>query len=148
MLKTRLAAFLLLLVLITLHGFAGAAEQGEHWVTSGFVSHHAKGDYNENNRGIGYEYRKGKFGDSAGYYLNSLSRDSVYAGVSYRLYDNGTVAAGVMGGIVTGYNYPIVPLALPFLQLTAGSFAVMVTASPPIPNVTPFVVAAQFKWRF
>ena len=120
-----------------------AAGQGEHWLTSGFVSHHAEGDYNEDNQGVGYEYRKGQLSYAAGYYRNSLYRDSVYAGIGYRVFDNGTISAGVLGGIVTGYYYPIVPMALPFLQLTAGGLAVMVTVLP-----APFIVAAQIKWRF
>ena len=120
-----------------------------HYLTSGFVSHHAKGDYRENNYGIGYEIRQGRFAYSVGYFRNSLDRDTFYGAVGYHAWTNGPVSVGLVGGLATGYPYPVVPMVIPFLELTLSkSIELRFFAIPPIPDVTPFTAAAQLKWRF
>lgn len=142
--RHKLAIALLLGVL------AAPAYSGEHWVTTGFLSHHAKGEYRENNYGIGYEFHKDGRSYHVGYYRNSLDRDSVYAAVGFRIFDLGRSATlGVIVGAASGYNLAITPIALPVIEWTpTKSFGINFIAIPPIPNVTPFTAAIQFKWRF
>ena len=73
---------------------------------------------NEVNFGVGYGRTLGGHTEArVGVYNNSYERTSVYAAVS--VHTNGYVQAGVLGGVVTGYNNtpvgagPVTPYALP-----------------------------------
>lgn len=64
------------------------------------VSKHAdSGDHNEENYGIGYR-GDGRSAPVAGYYTNSLFRDSFYAGWNWRL----PWRLSATGAVVTGYT--------------------------------------------
>ena len=148
--KGSLWASKLLMFSLIVFAFCGKSyAENQYLLTTGFVSHHAKGEYRENNYGIGLEVRPNpQLSYNVGYYRNSLDRDSYYAGVQYRAITVGNFAFGGMVGAVTGYRHSITPMALPFVEWSYKRVVVMATAIPPIPGVTPFTMAVQLKWRF
>jgi len=119
-------------------------------LTTGFISHHAKGEYNENNYGIGLEIRSPDAQWNVGYFRNSLDRDSFYVARGFRLLNLGSsLTAGVVVGATTGYHLAVTPIVLPFVEWRmTDHLAVNFLAIPPIPNVTPFTAAIQLKWSF
>jgi hypothetical protein len=76
------------------------------WLTSGFLSHHFKRDagYNEQNTGLGFEYR---FDDSnaivGGIYRNSVRERSHYLEYAWTPIGIGPVRIGAAAGGVDGY---------------------------------------------
>jgi hypothetical protein len=86
-------------------------------------------EWNEVNPGAGIVYR----GYAGGWYLNSVGRDSYYLAKRFQL--SRIFAADV--GLVTGYAYPVVPLAA--LQARFGLISVRI-----MPAVTQRAVGAVF----
>lgn len=126
------------------------APRGE--LMTGFLSKHVNPDrqYNEANVGLGYMSPNGWM---AGGYKNSLNRPSFYLGKEIKadLFDNpgrGFDTALALGA-VTGYEKPLVPLALPQLIYNAGEGRrYAATVIPPIKGVTPMTFALQARQRF
>lgn len=76
------------------------------WVNVGGFSRHFDRDagFNENNRGIGLEYRASEdVSLMAGRYFNSVRRNTNYAGVMYQPLRIGDVRIGLTAGLMTGY---------------------------------------------
>lgn len=120
-------------------------------VTTGFLSKHigADRDYNENNTGLGYVTPDGLM---FGAYLNSLRKPSIYAAKEWKTdpYSVGPlqIRGGLLGGAVTGYEKPIQPLLMPEVLGAIGDHAIALGLVPPIKNVTPAVLALQYRKRF
>lgn len=133
---------------------AAQAVQAEpdYYLVSGFVSKHGKDGhtYRENNYGIGVEQRQAGYSNHVGYYRNSVDRDSFYVGRSFRYQlGDSAVSVGVFAGLVTGYRFAVTPFLAPVVEIQVSKrWAVNVVALPPVPSVTPYVVAAQLKYRF
>ena len=123
-------------------------EDDRGWLMSGFLSKHinADKDFNENNYGLGYKTNDGYL---AGVYRNSLDKNSVYAGKEFQtdpILDKLRLA--IVLGMVTGYNKPVQPLALPELLYGNKEHEAALGFIPPIKNVTPATLALQYRKRF
>lgn len=139
---------LLLSLTLLLSSNAMADEDKRGWLMSGFLSKHIKPsqDYNENNYGIGYKTNDGYL---AGVYKNSLNKNSVYAGKEFQtdpILDKLRLA--IVLGMVTGYDKPVQPLALPELLYGNKEHEFALGVVPPIKNVTPATFALQYRKRF
>ncbi len=136
------------------YGWWGDAMVGSYHV-------HPYKHFDEVNPGIGGECAWSPAWAAAfGYYRNSLDRPSFYAGAIWTPapLNWGWARLGIMGGVISGYNYgrygfganqrtgPIVAPALisGFRRLGANVIVV-----PPIPaDNLPLTLALQLKWRF
>lgn len=120
-------------------------------VTTGFLSKHLGTDrkYNETNTGLGFGARGGLL---FGGYENSLGRPSFYAAKEWKTdpYRIGSVdlQGGLLGGAVTGYGRPVMPLLMPEVLASMGDHSMALGLVPPIKNVTPAVLALQYRKRF
>lgn len=125
-----------------------AEEDKRGWLMSGFLSKHINSDkdYNEQNHGLGYKNHDGYL---AGVYRNSLNKNSVYAGKEFQtdpIADKLRLA--IVLGMVTGYNKPVQPLALPEVLYGNKEHELALGIVPPIKNVTPMTMALQYRKRF
>jgi hypothetical protein len=84
---------------------ARADTVGLHLASHHFPSKH----YNNSNPGIYYRVDEGW---TAGYYRNSLRKDSVYAGYTWKYHQLDITTA-----LVTGYFHDVQPLLVPSLSL-------------------------------
>lgn len=120
-------------------------------VTTGFLSKHLGTDrkYNETNSGLGFALKNGL---TFGGYENSLGRPSFYAAKEWKTdpYQMGPVGlqAGLLGGAVTGYGKPIMPLLMPEVVGSMGNHSLALGLVPPIKKVTPAVLALQYRRGF
>lgn len=133
------------------------AAAGTLWVTSGFVSKHSRGsDYNENNRGVGFEYTfDASWHLAAGVYDNSLRRTSRYAQAVWSpdatLWRRGDWKArlGAAVGLVDGYpdmrDGRFFPTLLPVASLEWNRVGVNLTYIPSIAGNVSGAVALQLK---
>lgn len=103
--------------------------------------------WNEVNLGGGLEYRLNhRFHLAAGTYRNSIHRQSFYVGVGIESGDNKTVGFGLEGGLITGYEIPVVPSLIPYVRFgERDGVNLKVMAIPPVKNLTPAVVALQLR---
>jgi len=112
---------------------------------SGFSYHGARDRYtfNEFNPGIGVEHD----GYVAGYYKNSWSKPTVYAGYTYRPVElaNGHIKAGVTAVAMTGYRYPVG--VLPVVEIGSGRVSVETVYKPRMGAGTTWFVATQLRIR-
>lgn len=121
------------------------------YMTTGFLSKHIGTDqkFNEQNSGLGYASPDGYL---LGAYMNSLDKPSVYAAKEWKTdpYKAGPVAlqAGLLGGAVTGYGKPLTPLLMPELLGSYGDHMMALGLVPPVKNVTPAVLALQYRKKF
>lgn len=126
-----------------------ADEDNRGWITSGFLSKHINPDkkYNENNYGIGYKSNDGWL---AGYYRNSLDKDSLYAGKEFQSDPilNDKLRLAIVLGMVSGYQKPMTPMALPEILYGNKEHELALGLIPPIKNVTPGTAALQYRKRF
>lgn len=125
------------------------AEDDRGWLMSGFLSKHvnADKDFNENNYGLGYKSKDGWLG---GFYRNSLDKNSVYGGKEFQSDPilNDKLKLAIVLGLVTGYNKPVQPLALPEILYGNKEHELALGVVPPIKNVTPMTMALQYRKRF
>ncbi len=96
---------------------------------------------------------------AAGYYRNSLDRPSFYGGAIFTpaLTDWGWGRLGVMGGVISGYNYGRYgfgtgqrtgPVLAPTIITGYGRLGANFILIPPIPSDNlPFTIGLQLKWR-
>lgn len=124
-------------------------EDKRGWLMSGFLSKHINPDrqYNEQNHGIGYKTHDGYL---AGLYRNSLNKNSVYAGKEFQSDPilNDKLKLALVLGLVTGYNKPVQPLALPEVLYGNKEHELALGIVPPIKGVTPATAALQYRKRF
>jgi hypothetical protein len=120
-------------------------------ITSGFVSKHFGTDkqYNESNDGVGYLSPEGWL---AGYYKNSLGKDSLYGGKEFRTNllgnENLGLDAALVAGLVSGYGNKINPLLLPELIARYKAHELALGLVPPVKGVTPMTLALQLRKSF
>jgi hypothetical protein len=103
-----LAAFLLGMVAAN-HSLAGF-DQSQSWIVVSGIAHHLNGNGYCNNRltkGIGIE----KDDWALGAYDNSNCELSLYAAKAWRPIKFGSWRAGLLGGVVSGYNSAVLPAA-------------------------------------
>lgn len=89
-------------------------------------------DFNEVNPGLGMHFHVPgrRFFAAAGAFDNSLSRVSAYAGVGRDFQIAGPVAFRLTGALVTGYRYPVVPVILPEMIITAREYGLAIGYMP------------------
>lgn len=139
-----------ILLSLTLLGSNVMAEEDKRgWLMSGFLSKHLNPDkeYNEQNHGIGYKTHDGYL---AGIYRNSLDKNSVYAGKEFKSDPviNDKLKLAIVLGLVSGYNKPVTPLALPEVLYGNKEHELALGFVPPIKKVTPGTLALQYRKRF
>jgi hypothetical protein len=85
---------------------------------------------------------------TAGGYINSNNRDSVYAGAQWMPYSYGPIKLGLQAVLITGYKEAIItPVLLPLVSLETQHAGVDVYAVPKMAKVSA-AVFATFKVRF
>jgi hypothetical protein len=90
-------------------------------------------EWNQINPGIGIRRSvSGQYFLTAGAYYNSIRRGSLYAGVGKTLFVAGPVAISLMGGVVTGYELPLIPFILPEISVRYGQYAAMLNFLPEV----------------
>ncbi len=96
-------------------------------------------DYNEFNRGLGIEYHLDSFFLSAGYFWNSLYRDSFYAGVGKEITfgDVNWVGVGALAGAITGYRngQRPRPAVVPYIFFTKDRYTLKIHYVPELGDV-------------
>lgn len=116
------------------------------------ASYHADraADYNERNLGLGLRLREpdSRLSWGAGFYRNSIRRDTLYAGAAYDVVSVGPATIRIMVGGVTGYTWPVTPIAVPELALRWGSVGAVVQYLPKINGVTDAVIGLSFFKAF
>lgn len=102
------------------------------WLVASVTSfHQERGRYNEFNPGIGGEYGGDTWRAVAGAYLNSLSRETKYAGVSYTPLHFGRVSVGSTVILATGYSAGISILPLPVVAYEGRRYGANLIIVPP-----------------
>jgi len=107
------------------------ADEESLWLTTGEWSRHdhntdctawttpqCREKYRQNNTGLGIQFNLDA--DSsfvAGWYNNSVHRESVYMGMTYAPWHIGGAKFGVMGAMATGYTQYGFPPAIPIASL-------------------------------
>ena len=114
----------------------------ENWaIQFNIASYHPNSDedYNEFNPGIGIEYHYEQFYLTAGYFYNSLDKNSFYAGIGKELTWGNEFRYGIGGaaGIITGYESGQEPVlaALPYIFLTKGKATLKALYIPEVGRV-------------
>ena len=131
-------------------GDAMKASAAEFSVLSGFVSKHS-GDkqYNETNNGIGFRIDSGDWkGWVVGTFRNSLWRQTFYAGKEWQRHVAGPLSVGLFAGAATGYNYVVIPAALPEVILRFDVLELAMLVQPLNLKDSPSFAALQVRLRF
>ena len=91
-------------------------------------------NFNESNFGLGLERNDGNSLQMIGSYKNSMNKISYYALVGYTplVVDSkyGSFKAGVIGGLVTGYDIPVVPALGALMSYQYKDIGVNLTVTP------------------
>ncbi|MCU0940955.1 MAG: hypothetical protein MUE35_00195 [Hydrogenophaga sp.] len=128
-------------------------ENPQIWINVGGFSRHFNRDanYNENNLGLGIEWRpSNELAVMAGVYDNSIGKSSQYAAVNWQPWQIGPVKLGAAIGLMNGY--PAVErggtffAALPMATIEGKRFGVNLGLIPSINNIDGAVLL-QFKMR-
>ncbi|HYD17449.1 MAG TPA: hypothetical protein VEF76_03095 [Patescibacteria group bacterium] len=103
--------------------------------------------WNEFNPGLGLEVQLSRhFYLAAGGYKNSIHKPSLYAGIGAETDSRRRWGLGVQAGLITGYEIPVVPSAIPYLRIGRQDKAnVKINVIPPIKGLTPAVAAVQLR---
>ncbi len=127
-----------------------------------FTSHHLSDSsrFNEDNFGLGIRFpikNTERFGFTAGTYNNSYDRQSFYTGITFDhdlcKSDNYVCKAGIIGGLVSGYDKDtsasaIQPIALPQLTLGYKNIFVRSRFIPKINKETSAVFSFSAGYNF
>ncbi|MDP2018602.1 hypothetical protein [Hydrogenophaga sp.] len=129
------------------------ASSSQLWLNVGGFSQHFKrqNGYNENNLGLGIEYRTSpEISYMAGSYYNSVRKNTTYAAVNWQPWSMGAFKLGAAVGLMNGYpamnrggNFFA---ALPMVTYEGRRFGINVGLIPSIKNVDGAVIV-QFKVR-
>ena len=85
---------------------------------------------------------------TAGAYINSNNKNSVYAGAQWLPYSYGPVKLGLQAVLITGYlEAKITPVLLPLVSIETQHVGLDVYAVPKVAKVSA-AVFATFKVRF
>ena len=130
-----------------------AASSRQLWLNvGGFSRHfHRNAGYNENNLGLGIEYRTSpEVSYMAGSYYNSVRKNTAYAAVNWQPWTVGPFKLGAAVGLMNGY--PAMNrggsffAALPMATYEGQRFGLNIGLIPSIKNVDGAVIV-QFKIR-
>jgi hypothetical protein len=136
---------------------------GGFWADAMIASYHVhpKQSFDDVNPGLGVEcWLNGQWALTAGGFRNSLSRPSWYGGGVWapEFVHWGLVRLGVMGGIISGYNYgswgighdhTIGPVVTPIVMVAYKRVGANFILVPPIQSQNlPFTIGFQLKVRF
>ena len=128
-------------------GSSPTAEGGASYlVVSGLSLHLGAHDLRELNPGLGLEV--GQY--HAGFYRNSMARESVYAGRDWRAALTPSLSGGVVVGAVSGYHIGrsnVVPLVAPFVSWERGHYGVNLALLPNPIQWDQSALALQLKVR-
>lgn len=129
------------------------APKGEVWINvGGFSRHFSRGNgYNENNLGLGVEYRTGAdLSYMAGAYDNSVRKTTSYVAVNWQPWTVGPIKLGGTLGVMNGYpslaKGGVFFAALPMATWEGKRFGVNVGIIPSMGKVEGAVIV-QFKLR-
>lgn len=115
------------------------------------ASSYGRDTWNQKNTGIGLHYLRGKRSLAVGTYHNSMDKTSVYAlyGMDRRLAGGKhfALSGSVSYGLVTGYNWPVIPAIVPQLALSAYRTRYVLTFIPPIPGQAPAVIGLTIEYK-
>lgn len=129
------------------------------WLIIGGLAHHScrTCGFRESNPGIAAQWQSPWFEEltglentrlTAGAYINSNDRNSVYAGAQWLPWSYGPVKLGLQGVIITGYKEAaITPVLLPLISVETQHVGVDIYAVPKLAKVSS-AVFATFKVRF
>jgi len=131
----------------------GDAGKSQIWVNLGGFSRHFASNkgYNENNLGLGLEYRTSpEIAYMAGAYYNSVRKTTSYAAVNWQPWQLGPVKLGAALGVMNGY--PSLAdggsffAALPLATVEGRHFGINVGVVPSMGKVDGALII-QFKLR-
>jgi hypothetical protein len=129
------------------------ANRGEVWLNvGGFSRHFSRGNgYNENNLGLGVEYRtSAEVSYMAGAYYNSVRKTTTYAALNWQPWTVGPIKLGATVGVMDGY--PSLAkggtffAAVPMATWEGKRYGINVGVIPSIGKVDGAVIV-QFKLR-
>lgn len=129
------------------------ARSGEVWLNvGGFSRHFARNKgYNENNLGLGAEYRTSpEVSYMAGAYDNSMRKTTTYAAVNWQPWSVGPIKLGATLGVMDGYPSMAKGgtffAALPMATWEGKRFGINVGVIPSVGKIDGAVIV-QFKVR-
>lgn len=109
-------------------------------------------DFNQFNRGLGIEYYFDSFFLTAGYFWNSLYRDSFYAGVGKEIPFGRLkwVGVGAIAGLITGYDDGQEPrlAAVPYLFFTKNQYTLKIHYLPELGDVEQDSFGFAIRYKF
>jgi hypothetical protein len=129
------------------------------WLVLGGLAYHSCRDcgFRERNPGLALQWQAPWFEEltglentrlTAGTYINSNNRNSVYAGAQWMPYSYGPVKLGIQAALITGYlEAKITPVLLPMVMIETQHVGLDVYAVPKAAKVSA-AVFATFKVRF
>lgn len=134
-------------------------KQTSPWIVLGGLAYHScrTCGFRESNPGLALQWRSPWFDDltglkdtrlTAGGYINSNNRSSVYAGAQWLPYSYGSVKLGLQAVLITGYKEAVItPVLLPLVSLETQHAGLDLYAVPKLAKVSA-AVFATFKVRF
>jgi hypothetical protein len=113
------------------------------------AAYHASPGYNNDTPGVGLLCPvDGDWRIAAGTYFNSVRKQSAYVGAAWQPVHLGPVKAGVFAGLVTGYQYPVVPFAGLALSVPLGPIEAHLVTIPKVQGISPTTVAFSISFKF
>ena len=129
------------------------------WVVLGGVARHScrTCGFREDNPGLALQWQSPWFAEltglennrlTAGAYINSNNRNSVYAGAQWLPYSYGPLKLGLQAVLITGYKEAVIaPVLLPLVSVETQHVGVDLYAVPKMAKVSA-ALFATFKVRF
>ena len=129
------------------------------WVVLGGVAYHScrTCGFREDNPGLALQWQSPWFAEltglentrlTAGAYINSNNRNSVYAGAQWLPYSYGPLKLGLQAVLITGYKEVVItPALLPLVSVETQYVGVDLYAVPKMAKVSA-ALFATFKVRF
>ncbi len=129
------------------------------WVILGGVAYHScrTCGFREDNPGLALQWQSPWFAEltglentrlTAGAYINSNNRNSVYAGAQWLPYSYGPVKLGMQAVLITGYKEAVItPVLLPLVSVETQHVGLDLYAVPKMAKVSA-ALFATFKVRF
>ena len=129
------------------------------WVVLGGIAYHScrTCGFREDNPGLALQWQSPWFAEltglentrlTAGAYINSNNRNSLYAGAQWLPYSYGPVKLGLQAVLITGYKEAVItPVLLPLVSVETQHVGVDLYAVPKMAKVSA-ALFATFKVRF
>ena len=140
-------------------GTAAKPADDAPWVILGGISRHSCRDcgFRESNPGLAVQWKSDWLNQymesdawrlTAGAYINSNNRNSVYVGAMWLPIDYGVVKAGVQAAVISNYlKQSITPTLLPTISIETAHVGADIFLVPKFPSVSSAVLLS-FKVRF